>query len=403
MKILSIVGTRPEAIKMAPVIKELERHPEIITSRVCATAQHRELVDQVFNLFDIRPDYDLDLMRPSQSCLTFAATALKEITPVLRGEAPDWVLVQGDTMTAMLGAMAGFYEGVKVAHIEAGLRTKDRHQPFPEEINRRLIGVMAELHFAATEEAKQNLLRENTPERAIVVTGNPVIDALFAARKMSCQGQMGNIPNLPSKMRIVLVTVHRRENHGEPLLSICSAVRSLAERYRGTLHFVWPVHPSLEVKITVESHLANVDGVSLMSPLSYLEMVHLLSRSWIALTDSGGFQEEAPSLGLPVLVLRNRTERPEAVAVGGAKLVGTRAEDIMRSVAELIDCPNIYSRMATPRAIYGDGFASRRIVKALLATRTGGSHQGSRSGIPAFAPLASADDPLLRAPRLSAT
>jgi len=305
LKVLSIFGTRPEAIKMAPVVKELARHPDKIVSRVCVTAQHREMLDQVLNLFDIVPDYDLDLMRPNQSLAALTARVFTELDAVLAQEQPDWVLVQGDTTTVMAASLVAFYHRVKVGHVEAGLRTFDKWQPFPEEINRRVAGVVADLHFAATETAKANLLREGVDPATIHVTGNPVIDALKMVAEMPYDVNSGPLKEIPWDKRILLVTAHRRENFGKPLENICAALREIAARYVEDVQIVYPVHLNPNVQGPVYRLLDTVSNITLLPPLDYLPMVHLMQRCALVLTDSGGLQEEAPGLGKPVLVLRS--------------------------------------------------------------------------------------------------
>ena len=367
LKILSILGTRPEAIKMAPVIRELARHPDQITSLICVTAQHRQMLDQVLNLFQITPNFDLDIMREAQSPTQVAASVLARLEPILLAERPDWVLTQGDTTTAMAASLAAFYARVKVGHVEAGLRTHDKNQPFPEEVNRRVTSVVADLHFAPTAWARRNLLKECIPARSIILTGNPVIDALHAVCAMPYCPQLGPLAPIPSDRRIVLVTAHRRENTGPPLISICEALCELARRYQGSLHIVYPVHLNPHIREPVYHLLSDIPGIILLPPLDYLPLVHLLRRSYLVLTDSGGLQEEAPSLGKPVLVLRNTTERPEAIEAGTAMLVGTSCQRIVDETAHLLDDTQAYERMAQAVNPYGDGQAAPRIVNALLA------------------------------------
>jgi UDP-N-acetylglucosamine 2-epimerase (non-hydrolysing) len=356
MRVLSVFGTRPEAIKMAPVIRELERHPDV-GSTVCVTGQHRELLDDVLDTFAIEPHHDLDVMRAGQSPSGVAAAVMRELEPVLAEVRPDWVLVQGDTTTAAVGALAAFYGGARVAHIEAGLRSHEPREPFPEEINRRIAGVVADLHFAPTVRARDNLLAEGTPDDAVIVTGNTVIDALRAAAPIQP-------PGLPSDGRLVLVTAHRRESFGEPLQRICAALRALVAG-RPDLHVVFPVHPNPAVRLAAEEMLAGTERVWLMPPLGYREMVGVLHRCTLVLTDSGGLQEEAPSLGKPVIVLREVTERQEAVEAGTAVLVGTDVAAIVDTAGALLDSPSRYARMARAANPYGDGHAAKRIVAAL--------------------------------------
>ncbi len=354
---------------MAPVVKELERHPDRIVSRVCVTGQHREMLDQVLRLFAIRPDYDLDVMAANQSPTQVAAAVLARLEPILQQEEPDWVLVQGDTTTAAAGALAAFYARCKVGHVEAGLRTWDKWQPFPEEINRRVAGVIADLHFAPTETSRQNLLREGVPGEHILVTGNPVIDALrwvaaqpFNLASLRIPGIGGNGPG----PRVILVTAHRRENFGQPLENICLALRDLAERYDGRLRIVYPVHRNPNVWEPVHRLLGEVPGVTLLEPLDYLPLVHLMKRAYLVLTDSGGIQEEAPGLGVPVLVLREVTERPEAAEAGTVRLVGTGRTGIVAEAIRQLDDAGEYGRLARAVNPYGDGRAAVRIACAVV-------------------------------------
>jgi UDP-N-acetylglucosamine 2-epimerase (non-hydrolysing) len=358
-----VFGTRPEAIKMAPVVRELGRHPDEIVSRVCITAQHRELLDEVLELFAIEPDHDLDVMRPGQSPTAVAAEVMRGLEPVLAGERPDWVLVQGDTTTAAMGAIAAFYAGARVAHVEAGLRSHDPREPFPEELNRRLAAVSADLHLAPTGGAALNLLAEGVDQAAIVVTGNPVIDALHAANAMPTP-LLPELEAVRSGKRIVVVTTHRRESFGPPLERICSAVGRLVRRFPD-VQVVLPVHPNPSVRLTLDEHLPASPAISVIEPLGYRSMVELLHRATLVLTDSGGLQEEAPSLGKPVLVLRDVTEREEGVAAGACSLVGTDADRIVAEASELLSSPDEYARMASAVNPYGDGRSAERIVDAL--------------------------------------
>ena len=368
LKVLSIVGTRPEAIKMAPVIRELGRRAGAVTSRVCATAQHREMLDQVLSAFRVVPDYDLDLMRDARTPAQVAAAALARLEPVLEAERPDWVLVQGDTTTVMAAAVAAFYSRVRVGHVEAGLRTHDPRQPFPEEGNRRVAGCLADLHFAPTEGARENLLREGVAGARVVVTGNPVVDALREVSDAACAGEdPPELCRLPPGGRLLLVTAHRRENFGAPLEAICGALAELARRYAGDVRVAYLVHRNPRVWETAHRLLGRAPGVTLLPPVGYLTLVRLLKRCHLVLTDSGGLQEEAPCVGKPLLVLRDKTERPEAVAAGCVRLVGTDAARIVEEASRLLDCPRAYAEMSRPSSVYGDGHAARRIVDALLA------------------------------------
>lgn len=350
---------------MAPVVKELAKYPDRIVSRVCVTAQHREMLDQVLDLFQIVPNYDLDLMRPGQTPTQVASAVLSSLEPILQAERPDWVLVQGDTTTVAAAAWAAFYARVKVGHIEAGLRTQDKAHPFPEEINRRLASAIADLHFAPTEWARDNLLREGIPKLNVRVTGNTVIDALQKILELPYDTSKGPLAKVPWDRRIVLLTAHRRENLGRPLEDICRAARDLVERYPGDVHIVYPVHPNPSVQETARRMLGGVRGVTLIDPLEYRPFVHLLKQATLVLTDSGGLQEEAPSMGKPVLVLRHKTERPEAVEAGTARLVGPVRARIVEWAARLLDDPAEYRRMAQATNPYGDGRASERIVAAV--------------------------------------
>jgi UDP-N-acetylglucosamine 2-epimerase (non-hydrolysing) len=367
MKVLSVFGTRPEAIKMAPVVKALARHPHI-TSRVCVTAQHRQMLDQVLALFALQPDYDLNVMQPNQSLAQLTAQALIKLDEVIRQEKPDWVLAQGDTTTAMVASLAAFYhhpDGIQYGHIEAGLRTWDKLHPFPEEINRRIADAVCDRHFAPTELSRDNLLREGIPAQSILVTGNTVIDALLDVAERPYDWSSGELATVPRHQRLVLVTAHRRENFGAPLQNICAALTELARRYP-QVQFVYPVHLNPNVQNVVRARLAAIANITLLPPLEYLPLVQLLKHSELALTDSGGLQEEAPSLGKPVLVLRDVTERPEGVTAGTVKLVGTETATIVNETARLLDDQAAYAAMAHAVNPYGDGHASERIVASLL-------------------------------------
>lgn len=362
LKVMSVFGTRPEAIKMAPIVGELQRRTGDIHSLVCVTAQHREMLDQVLSVFAVRPDHDLDLMRPDQALPELTARVLLETTRVLREERPDVVLVQGDTTTAMVAALAAFYEHIAVGHVEAGLRTNDRYYPFPEEINRRLIGPIASMHFAPTETAMAALRANGVPEEDLFLTGNTVVDALHQI--------VGSVhaPAMPYPApgrRLVLVTAHRRENFGEPMARVFSAVRRLAATFPDT-EFVYPVHPNPNVAAAAHQALGRTDRVHLIQPLDYVAFTHLLAKAHLVLTDSGGVQEEAPALGKPALVLRNETERPEGVEAGVALLVGTDEERIVAEASKLLNDPVAYARMSSSRSLYGDGNAAPRIVDIIL-------------------------------------
>jgi UDP-N-acetylglucosamine 2-epimerase (non-hydrolysing) len=368
LRVVSIFGTRPEAVKMAPVVKALANDPEI-ESKVVVTAQHREMLDQVLGLFGIHPDLDLNLMRPNQSLARLTADIFANLDPVLRELAPDWVLVQGDTTTVMAAAILCYYNRIRVGHVEAGLRTGDRWQPFPEEINRRVAGVVADLHFAPTEHSRQNLLREGVPDWRIVVTGNPVIDALqeIIRRPIPAEAQalLDRCGIRPGGRELILVTAHRRENFGRPLEEICSALRGLAGRYAERIHLIYPVHLNPNVQEPVKRLLGGVENISLIPPLEYLPLLHLMKRARLVLTDSGGIQEEATGLGVPTLVLRRTTERPEGVEAGVLKLVGTDAAVIQAEAARLLEDETAYRAMAQAANPFGDGHAAGRIVTAL--------------------------------------
>ena len=365
IKVLSVFGTRPEALKMAPVLKKLGRNSNKITSRICVTAQHREMLDQVLNLFDITPDYDLDLMTSDQSLSSLASRVFEKMESVIKKEKPDWVLVQGDTTTVMAASLVAHYNRVKLGHIEAGLRSGDKYQPFPEEINRRVVGVSADLHFAPTERARKNLLKENVPDNYILVTGNTVIDALFWMVKQPYDLERSSLKDIPWEKRIILVTAHRRENFGKPIREICYALRKIANNFE-SVHVVYPVHLNPNIHGPVYELLDGVDNITLLPPLDYQSLVHLMSRSYLVLTDSGGIQEETPCFVKPVLVLRNTTERPEGIDVGIAKLVGTNKQRIVKETESLLNDSEAYQSMARDDNPYGDGHAAERIVQALL-------------------------------------
>lgn len=366
IKVMSVIGTRPEAIKMAPVINALKQHPEQITSLVCSTGQHRQMLDQVLNLFDIVPDIDLNLMQANQSLAGLTARLITGIDRVMKAHRPDWVLVQGDTTTVFAAALAAFYHGVRVGHVEAGLRTGDKYQPFPEEINRRMVDVIADLYFAPTETNRQNLLRENLNAQTVHVTGNTVIDALLMIAEQVKTAPLSLLIPKAARKKMILVTAHRRENHGQPIREICHALVTLARCYADTVHIVYPVHLNPNIEQPVYALLDHIPNISLLPPVDYQTMVRLLTHAHLILTDSGGIQEEAPSLNKPVLVLRETTERPEAVAAGVTRLVGTKTEAIVEAVTSLLEDETLYRTMATGANPYGDGHASQRIVQALL-------------------------------------
>jgi UDP-N-acetylglucosamine 2-epimerase (non-hydrolysing) len=364
-RVLSIFGTRPEAVKMAPVVERLAATPGVESS-VCVTAQHRQMLDQVLDLFDIQPDYDLDIMRPDQALSDLTAALFTGLDPVLQDAQPDWVLIQGDTTTVMVAALLAYYHQIRVGHVEAGLRTGDKWQPFPEEVNRRIAGVIADLHFAPTPQARENLLGEGVPSERVVVTGNPVIDALQTIAARPYEFESGPLAGIPWNRRVILVTAHRRENFGQPLDDIFSAIRRIAENYAEQVHFVYPVHLNPNVHRPAHRALGGIPNITLLEPLDYLPMVHLMKRAYLVLTDSGGIQEEAPAFGVPVLVMRRLTERPEAVNAGTAQLVGTDPETIVVETSRLLDDEGAYAAMARAINPFGDGHAAERIVQALL-------------------------------------
>lgn len=371
LRVLSVFGTRPEAVKMAPVIKQLAATPGI-ESYVCVTAQHRQMLDQVLDLFSITPDFDLDLMRPNQSLAEITAAIFTHLDPILTQIQPNWILAQGDTTTVMATALLAYYHRVHFGHVEAGLRSGDKWQPFPEEINRKVATLSADLHFAPTEWSRQNLLHEHVLPEQILVTGNPVIDALYAAVK---QPELPQVQDLFAKLglgddnaskQLVLVTAHRRENFGQPLIDICTSLRRLAADYADSIHFLYPVHLNPNVQEPVHRLLSGIKNITLLPPLDYLPMVQVMKRARLVLTDSGGLQEEAPGLGVPVLVLRGVTERPEGVSAGTVRLVGTSPDRIITETHRLLDDPAAYQQMSRAINPYGDGHASERIVTALL-------------------------------------
>ena len=365
LRVLSVIGTRPEAVKMSPVVQQLSKTAGI-ESLVCVTAQHREMLDQVLNLFGIHPNIDLNLMKPDQSLAQLTAAIFTNLDPILKDTKPDWILAQGDTTTVMATALLAYYNHVKFGHVEAGLRTGDKFQPFPEEINRRVAGVTADLHFAPTAWSKQNLLKENIPANQIIVTGNPVIDALQQVAKQPTPTLVNQLREKIGNSRLLLVTAHRRENFGLPLQNICAAIKTLAESYGDDIHIIYPVHLNPNVQNTVYPQLGMTSNITLLPPLDYLPMVHLLKHASLVLTDSGGLQEEAPGLGIPVLVMRDTTERPEGIAAGTVRLVGTDTARIISAVHQLLDNPQEYEKMAHAANPYGDGHASERITQALL-------------------------------------
>jgi UDP-N-acetylglucosamine 2-epimerase (non-hydrolysing) len=363
-KILTIFGTRPEAIKVGPVLHELQNYREEIETCVVVTGQHRSMLDQILNIFRIEPNYDLNIMKHRQSLSGITVRALQGLEPILESEKPDLVLVQGDTTTAFVGALTAYYHKIPVGHIEAGLRTRDKYNPYPEEINRHFIDVLADLCFAPTCTAKEALLAEDVSSDKIFITGNTVIDALLATVRESYEFKSLELRQVDFSSKTLLVTAHRRENHGAPLTEICLALRELLT-VRKDLQLIFPVHLNPQVRGKVLPMLAGMDRVCLTDPLDYPDFVNLMARVCMILTDSGGIQEEAPTLGKPVLVMRSTTERPEAVAAGTARLVGTARQDIVDAVSQLLDNPEEYQRMAHAVNPYGDGHAAGRTVHAL--------------------------------------
>jgi UDP-N-acetylglucosamine 2-epimerase (non-hydrolysing) len=368
MKLLFILGTRPEAIKLFPIIKKFQENNNVFDTHICITAQHREMVDDLFNLFNLKADFDLNIMSENQTPTQVAAEILKGLEPILLNEKPDWIFIQGDTTTVMSAAITCFYNKIKVAHVEAGLRTYNKYWPFPEEINRQITSVVCDLHFAPTLGAKENLLKENISAKNIIITGNPVIDALLWIQNLSMPVKIEELINNDKvkDKKIILVTAHRRENFGQGILHICQALKKIVKIHNKLIHIIYAVHPNPNIKKPVYELLNKDENITLIAPLMYDELVHLMKESYLVLTDSGGIQEEAPSLGKPVLVLREVTERPEAVKIGTVKLVGTNTELIVDEVTKLIKNQDEYNRMANKINPYGDGLASDRMVKYFL-------------------------------------
>lgn len=365
LKVMSIFGTRPEAIKMAPIINELKNYNSI-NSVVCVTAQHREMLDQVLEIFKIKPDYDLDIMEQKQTLTKITAKAIQGLDDVLEKEKPDIILVHGDTSTTFCGALTAFYHNIKVGHVEAGLRTYDKYQPFPEEMNRCLTSTLTDLHFAPTSLSKSNLLKENFKADDIFITGNTVIDVLAHTIKEDYEFTNDTLKSINFKeKRIISMTAHRRENLGEPLENICKAIKKILEEF-DDVEVIYPVHKNPVVVNTVHEILGNTKGIHLIEPLDLVDMHNMLSRSYLVMTDSGGLQEEVPSMGKPVLVLRNVTERPEGVEAGTLKLVGTDTKVIYESAKELLENKQSYDKMAEAKNPFGDGNASRRIIENIL-------------------------------------
>ncbi len=366
IKVMTVFGTRPEAIKMAPIVLELAKHPDKITPVVAVTAQHREMLDQVLGLFNITPDHDLDIMAQGQTLFDITSKAMMGLDKVLEQEKPDIVLVHGDTTTTFAGALAAYYHQTTVGHVEAGLRTHDKYSPFPEEMNRKLTGCIADLNFAPTETSESNLLAENVKPESIFVTGNTVIDALHHTVRDDFQFEDELLQNIDfENKRIILVTTHRRENLGEPMRHVYKALRQLTEEF-DDVEVVFPVHKNPKVREVVREELGGLSQVHLIDPLDYEPFANLMHKAHLILTDSGGVQEEAPALGKPVLVLRDTTERPEAVAAGTVKLIGTDRDVVYNEAKTLLTDEAAYNRMAESVNPYGDGKASERIIQAIL-------------------------------------
>jgi UDP-N-acetylglucosamine 2-epimerase (non-hydrolysing) len=376
-KILIVFGTRPEAIKMAPLVKAFQQHPESFETKVCVTAQHREMLDQVLELFEITPDFDLDIMTPGQDLYGVTSKVLLGMKPVLTDFKPDVVFVHGDTSTTFAASLATFYQQISVAHIEAGLRTGNIYSPWPEEANRQLTTQITSYHFAPTETSKANLLRENVNEKSIIVTGNTVIDALFLALEKiksntgfednvikTIESSVNNSKFSIVNSKFILVTGHRRENHGQGFINICTALREIALRYQD-IDIIYPVHLNPNVQKPVKALLSDIDNVYLIAPLQYEQFVYMIHKSYFIITDSGGVQEEAPSLGKPVLVIRDTTERPEALDAGTVKLVGTDTDLIVKEAQQLLESESAYSAMSKASNPYGDGSACEIIVSTM--------------------------------------
>lgn len=363
---MSIFGTRPEAIKMAPLVKELEAHPDEIESVVCVTAQHRQMLDQVLEIFDIKPDYDLNIMKDRQTLVEIVTRSLSGLDEVMKDAKPDIVLVHGDTSTTFVGALAAFYNRIAVGHVEAGLRTYNKYFPYPEEINRRMTGTITDMHFAPTQRNYDNLVSERVDKENIYITGNTVIDALKTTVRDNYEFKDENLKNMDwDNRRVIVMTAHRRENLGEPLENICRAVRRIVESF-DDVEVVYPVHLNPVVRNTAQEILGGHDRIKLIDPVNADELHNAIKRGCLVLTDSGGLQEEAPSLGKPVLVLRGETERPEAVEAGTVRIAGVDEENIFNMAAELLSNADEYKKMARAVNPYGDGHASERIVKAII-------------------------------------
>jgi len=366
LRLMTVFGTRPEAIKMCPLVLEMGKYPEYIEPIVAVTAQHREMLDQVLELFAIKPDYDLNIMQSGQTLYDITTRALLGLKEVIEEAKPDMVLVHGDTTTTFAGSLAAFYAQVPVGHVEAGLRTGNKYSPYPEEMNRKLTGSIADMHFAPTSTSKENLLKENMAPETIVVTGNTVIDALQTTVKADYEFADAEFNKIFARgNRLILVTTHRRENLGEPMRNVYKALRKVLETH-ADVEAIFPVHKNPKVREIVQEELGNLERVHLIEPMDYEPFANLMGKVDIVLTDSGGIQEEAPALGKPVLVLRDTTERPEAVDAGTVKLVGTAYEDVLRETNLLLDDPVHYQKMAEAANPYGDGKACERIIRTIL-------------------------------------
>lgn len=396
MKPMLIFGTRPEAIKMAPIISCLKTNTKNLKPIICVTAQHRKMLDQVLNIFSIVPDYDLNIMRPSQDLFSVTANTLVGLKSILIKERPDIVLVQGDTTTAFIAGLAAFYLKIPVGHVEAGLRTYNKYSPFPEEVNRHLLSALVDIHFAPTDWAKSNLLKEGVPASKIIVTGNTVVDALLAIKrrqqtessrklwkeylKNSCNLV---IPDKTINKKLILVTGHRRENFGKNFRNICFALKKIALSRKDVV-IVYPVHLNPNVQVPVKEILEGVPNIHLIEPLEYEPFIYLMSHAYLILTDSGGIQEEAPSLGKPVLVMRNNTERPEGIKTGVVRLIGTKKNNIVNETLQLLDNQLMYNRMSKTQNPYGDGKSARRIIKFLrkfLSLKSSRSNPKLKKGV----------------------
>lgn len=375
MKIFIIFGTRPEIIKLFPVIKELRKYKNVDV-KICVTAQHREMLDQFLRFFNIEPDYDLNIMEKNQTPSYVASQVFLKLEPILKKEKPDYVVIEGDTTTVAASALCAFYNKIKVAHVEAGLRTYDKWFPFPEEINRRVVSIIADLHFAPTKRAKENLLKEGVCEKKIYITGNPVVDTLLYVASSDFNSFAFDLKNINlslelNRKKLILVTAHRRENFGEPLKNICYSLKTISEMYKDKVCIVYPVHLNPNIWGPVHEILSGIENIKLLPPLDYFSFIYLLKNSYFVMTDSGGIQEEAPSFGKPVLVLRDVTERPEGVEAGIAKLVGTQKEKIVHEAIRLLEDEKEYNKMAKSINPYGDGKAGERIAKILIFTSEG--------------------------------